>query len=358
MKSLKIIGVIVTIVIVLGLIKAFVFTPKADSKNSGAPGGAAAAPTTAVTVFVVKAQELDNNVFATGTILANEEVVLAAEISGKIVLLKINEGGPVHKGDLLVKINDADYQAQLEKMELAYKIANEKLSRLKQLLAINAVSQEEYDVALNLASTAKADVDFTRAMIAKTEIRAPFNGIVGLKYVSEGSYINAATRIATIQQVNPVKVDFSVPEKYASILSRNDIITFTVSDDNKKYHAKVYAIEPKIDQTTRTIQIRALADNSKNELFAGSFTKIELPLHKIDHALMIPTEAIIPILKGKKIFVCKDGKAKEVIVETGIRNDQQVQIVSGIAEGDSVITTGIMQLKNGVPVKIMNPNNQ
>ncbi len=355
MKSLKIIGAVVIIIIVFGLIKMLFLSPKAETKPSGAPMAAAAAT---VTIFVVKARELNNNVFATGTILANEEVILAPEISGKIILLNINEGSEVRKGALLVKINDAEYQAQLKKMELQYKISDEKLARLKQLLAINGISQEEYDVAQNLTNSTKTDMDYTRAMIAKTEIRAPFNGIIGLKYVSEGSYINASTRIATIQQVNPVKIDFSVPEKYAGVLRKNDIITFTVADNNKKYNARVYAIEPRIDPATRTIQLRALADNSGKELFTGSFTKIDLPLHKIEHALMIPTEAIIPILKGKKIFVCKNGKAKEVVVETGTRTDEQIQITSGIAEGDSVITTGIMQLKEGMNLKILNSNNQ
>ena len=353
MKTLKILGGIALIIVLFGLIKIFFLNPKGQANSSGSKAGAGAAPPTAVTVFVVKSAELNNNVFATGTILANEEVTLAPEISGKIVLLKINEGMAVRKGELLVKINDAEYQAQLKKMELQYKIADEKLSRLKQLLGINAISQEEYDIAQNLTSTMKADMDYTRALIAKTEIRAPFNGIIGLKYVSEGSYISAATRIATIQQVNLVKIDFSVPEKYAGVLNRNDIISFTVSDNPKKYTAKVYAIEPRIDQATRTIQLRALADNGKNELYAGAFARIELPLRKIENALMIPTEAIIPILKGKKVFICKEGKAKEVIVETGIRTDDRIQIVSGLSDGDSVITTGIMQLKPNMPLKII-----
>jgi membrane fusion protein (multidrug efflux system) len=356
MKSLKVIGLIIFVIVILGLVKYFFLNPKTEAKSAGPGTGKAAS--TPVTVFVVKQQELNNNVFATGTIIANEEVVLAPEVSGKVVYLNIKEGSAVQKGTLLVKINDADYQAQLVKMQLQSKIADEKLGRLKQLLSINGISQEEYDVAMNLSSTAKADVDYTKAMIAKTEIRAPFDGIIGLKYVSEGSYINAATRIATIQQVNPVKIDFSVPEKYAGILNRNDVVTFTTSGSNKKYQAKVYAIEPRIDQATRTIQLRAMADNSKNELFAGAFTKIDLPLRKIENALMIPTEAIIPILKGKKVFICKNGLATEAIVETGIRTDEFVQITSGLSEGDSVITTGIMQLKQGTPIKAINTTNQ
>ncbi len=354
MKTIK---VIITIAIIIGafaLIKIFFLTPKSPGAPAGGP--TQKMPPAPVNMYVVAPQVLQNNVYATGTLLANEEVMLLPEISGKIVGLYIHEGSQMRKGDLLLKINDADFQAQLRKMELQLKIADEKVARLKQLLSIQGISQEEYDIALNQSNTIKADIDYIKAQIAKTELRAPFNGIMGLKYVSEGSTITTATRIASIQQVNPIKIDFSVPEKYAGTLNQNDNIAFTVSENNKQYKARIYAIEPKIDQATRTLQIRALTDNSKNELFAGAFAKIELPLRTIDNALMIPTEAVIPILKGKKVFICKDGKAQEVIIETGIRTDTQVQVVSGLKIGDSVITTGIMQLKPGAPVRSLKTN--
>ncbi len=354
MKTIKVISTIAIIIGAFALIKIFFLTPKAPAAPAGGPNQKL--PPAPVNMYVVSPQALQNNVYATGTLLANEEVMLLPEISGKIIGLFIHEGSSVRKGDLLLKINDADFQAQRRKMELQLKIADEKLARLKQLLNIQGISQEEYDIALNLTNTIKADIDYIKAQIAKTELRAPFNGIMGLKYVSEGSTITTATRIASIQQVNPIKIDFSVPEKYAGTLNQNDNITFTVSENSKQYKARIYAIEPKIDQATRTLQIRALTDNSKNELFAGAFAKIELPLRTIDNALMIPTEAVIPILKGKKVFICKDGKAQEVIIETGIRTDTQVQVVSGLKIGDSVITTGIMQLKPGAPVRSLKAN--
>jgi membrane fusion protein (multidrug efflux system) len=352
MRTFKVILVIALIVGVLALVKIFLLSPKTDGKSGGNAGGIINAPTN-VGVFVAGSEELKNDVYATGTVLANEEVTLMPEIGGKIVGLYIREGSPVSKGELLVKINDAEYQAQYRKIELQYKIEEEKLGRLKQLLAIHGISQEEYDMALNTVNTAKADMEYTKALIAKTEIRAPFHGIIGLKYVSEGSIVSAGTRIASVQQVNPVKVDFSVPEKYATLIKRNDIITFTLSDNSKKHTARVYAIEPKIDEATRTIQLRAQADNVNNELFPGAFARIELPLSKIENAIMIPTEAIIPILKGKKVFLCKDGKAVESIVETGIRTDTRIQVISGVAAGDSVITNGVMQVKPGTPVKVI-----
>jgi membrane fusion protein (multidrug efflux system) len=353
MNTIKTIGWIVLTIIFLGVVKLFFFaTPKTNSPSLGSTGKGGEMPPVLVNVFIPIAQELNNEVFATGSVLANEEAILIPEIAGKVIRLNINEGRDVKKGELLVKINDADFQAQLKKLELQAKIADDQVNRQKQLLAISGISQEEFDITLNQLNTIKADIDYVKAQISKTEIRAPFNGVVGLKYISEGSYVNNTTRIASIQQINAVKIDFSVPEKYADVIRKNDMITFTVSDNDKIYKAKVYAIEPKIDLNTRTLQLRAIAEN-KGDLYPGAFAKIKLPLQTIKNAVMIPTEAIIPILKGKKVFICKNGKAVEVKVQTGIRTDALIQIVSGISSGDSVITTGIMQLKPDAPVKVI-----
>lgn len=351
MSKVKKAIVIIIIVAALAAIKIFLLNPPAEKKTKTSGNKSSV---TIVTVYVAKAQALDEKLFVTGTVIANEEIVLMPEISGKIIQLNINEGTEVEKNELLVKINDADFQAQLKKLSFQVKLAEDKMSRLKQLLAISGISQEEYDIAFNQLNTLKADEDFTKAQIAKTEIRSPFKGIVGLKSVSEGTFVSPTTRIASIQQINQVKIDFSIPEKYADVINKNDPIHFTVANKNEKYTAKVYAMEPKIDFSTRTLQLRAVADNRDGKLFPGITAKIEVPLKQITDAIMVPTEAIIPVLKGQKVFVCKNGKAQERIVETGVRTDSGIQIVSGISAGDSVITTGIMQLKPGGLVKVSN----
>jgi membrane fusion protein (multidrug efflux system) len=350
MKKIKTPLIILLIIIVLAVIKIKFLSAPA---GPGAPkqGNAASMPPSIVTVYVAIPHELNNNVFVTGSVIANEEVVLMPEVSGKLISLSITEGSIVNKGQLLAKINDADLLAQLKKLEAQAKVNEDKVRREKQLLAINGISQEEYDSAQNLLDGIKADIDFTKAQIAKTEIRAPFNGTIGLRNVSEGSIVTPSTRIAAIQQINPVKIDFAVPEKYADVISKNDMIHFTVSENPEQFTAKVYAVEPKIDPSTRTLQLRALAENSKGKLFPGAFAKIQLPLKKIDNAIMIPTEAIIPVLKGKCVYICKNGKAMQVPVETGIRTDSLIQIINGLHANDSVITTGIMQLKPGGNVK-------
>jgi membrane fusion protein (multidrug efflux system) len=357
---MKKIIIIILIIVLLVFIKMFFLNPGNNEKNPGMAAGKNSTTFTPVNIYVAKKEQLTNKLFVTGTIIANEEITLMPEISGKIVKLNINEGDEVKKDELLVKINDADLQAQLKKSELQVKLAEDKVNRQKQLLTISGISQEEFDIALNQLNTLKADIEYTKAQIAKTEIRAPFNGIIGLKNVSEGSFVSPTTRIASIQQLDQVKVDFSIPEKYTESINKNAIINFSVANSDKKYTAKVYAIEPKIDMAMRTVQVRAISDNKNKALFPGATAKIEVPLKEINDAIVIPTEAIIPILKGQKVFVCKNGKANEVVVETGIRTDSGIQIISGIAAGDSVITTGIMQLKNNAPVKPLatgNPKN-
>ncbi len=347
MKKFRTITIIAVLIGVLAFIKIKFLSP--EVKAAGPQNGKT--PSTIVTIYVAKTDTLGNNVFATGSILANEEVTLMSEISGKVVKLNISEGNPVIKGDLLVKIDDDDFQAQLKKSQVQCDLAAQTVNRQKQLLEIKGISQEEFDLSVSQLNSFKADVDFAKAQIAKTEIRAPFNGIIGLKSISEGSFISPTIRIASIQQIDPVKIDFSIPEQYADVVHKNDELKFTLNGINETFSAKIFAIEPKIDYTTRTIQIRAISSNKSGKIFPGAFAEIKLQLKQINDAIVIPTEAIIPVLKDKKVFICKDGKAQLVLVQTGIRTAAGIQIVKGINPGDSVITTGIMQLKPDGPVK-------
>jgi membrane fusion protein (multidrug efflux system) len=255
-----------------------------------------------------------------------------------------------------VKINDEDLQAQLKKLQLQEKLASEKEARQKKLLAINGISQEEYDASLTQLNSFAADIEVLKAQISKTQITAPFNGTVGLKNISEGSYVTPGTQIAAIQQTDPMKLDFYVPEKYAALVKVNGKLTFTTEVGNEKHDAVVMAIEPKVDAATRTIQVRAKTENRNGNLFSGSFVRIEFSLEETEDALMIPTESIIPILKGQKVFVSRGGKAEEVKVETGLRSENKVQILKGLAIGDTVIATGIMQLKAGSLLNISSIN--
>lgn len=349
---MRIRNLIILIVLVAALLIAkFVFFPAETQKeNSGKSGKDQVVN---VTAFYIQIQKLNNEVYASGTILANEEVQLQTELSGKIVQLNFKEGGQVSKGQLLVKINDTDLQAQFKKLQLQSNLANEKLKRQEQLLAIKGISQEEFDIAKNQFDVIKADLDNATAQISKTEIRAPFNGIIGLKNVSEGAYVSPATIIATIQQIDPVKVDFSVSEKYASLVKKGDKVSFSVQGSDKKRYAEVMAIEPRIDMATRSLHIRAISANTKEDIYPGAFARVELALADIDSAIMIPTESIVPELKGQKVYRVKNGKAEPVKVITGLRTDKYIQITDGLLAGDTVITSGLMQLKPNGAVKVI-----
>lgn len=349
MKS-KTLFFILFIIAVLAAVKLLFLKPDNGTQSKGGPQKPSVVT---VSGFVVHGVDLENIIFSSGTIIANEEVQLYPEVQGKLTYIGFKEGTRVEKGTLLAKINDAELQAQLKKLQVQLKLATEKEARLKSLLEISGVSQEEYDASANQLQTISADMDYTKALVAKTEIYAPFSGRIGLKQVSEGSFVNSATRIASMQQTAVLKLDFSIPEKYAGTVAVGDSVFFRLSTIDKNFHANVIAIEPKIDAQTRNVLIRATFVNSDDRLFPGAFAQVQLKSSKNHNAFMVPTEAIIPELKGKKVYLCKEGKAVPQKVITGTRTDARIEILEGVAEGDTLIVTGIMSLKPDALVKIV-----
>jgi len=287
-----------------------------------------------------------------GTLNPDEEVDLSFETSGKVIGINFTEGTRVKKGDLLAKINDRPLQAQLEKLTVQLKLAEEKEFRQRSLLDKDAISQESYDQVQTDVQSLKADINLIRARISETELKAPFDGIIGVRYISEGSYTNSSTKIAKLVKISPLKIGFSIPEKYASEIKNGYPIVFKVDGNDKVFNAAVYAIDPKIDVDTRSITIRALFQNKNEELKPGIFAKVTLELSKINNAIAIPTEAIIPEMEGERVFVYKNGKAQSRKVVIGLRTEAKIQITSGLEFGDTLITSGIMQLRQNLPVSL------
>lgn len=316
---------------------------KAKGKEKGGPGGKGGK--TAVIVTVVKATRLDDLLNSTGTILPNEEVEIRSEIAGRITSLNIKEGDIVQKGTVLLQINDDELEARLKKLGFNKKLAEDNEARQKVLLQKEAISQREYDIAVNSVNTISADIEDIKSQILKTTLKAPFSGRIGFRYVSMGSYISPATRIATLTNTNPAKIEFSVPAKYATAIRQGSTIEFTTENEEKDFTGRVYAIDPKIDPLTRTLQIRALAGNPSNLLVPGAFAKVNLILKTKGSAILIPTEAVIPEAKGSKVFLVKNGKSVPVKVELGNRGERTVEILKGLAIGDTLITNGIIQVK-------------
>lgn len=326
----------------------------ACSKGNNAQAGRSSGGRTLVPVeaVVVKPQLLRNTITTTGTLLANEEVELRSEISGRVTGIYFEEGKRVRKGELLLKINDRELKAQLARKEVEEKQASDEEKRKQRLIEIKVISQEEYDNVHNSLKMVQAEKEAIQAQLAKTEIIAPFDGIIGLRSISQGGYVSPNDIISTIQEIDPMKAEFSVPEKYAGLIKNGTIIVLKAGDTQEEYKGTVYAVESKIDQETRTIKARARIPNPGGKLIPGAFARIEITLQEIPDAIVVPSEAIVPEIDGEKVYVCRGGKAESIPIESGIRTERAVEITRGLGTGDTLIVSGLLQLANGRGVEI------
>lgn len=343
--------VIVLIIILIGALVAFRIT-KNSSEGEKGKGPGDKKPPIGVTAIVAESKDFSDALTLSGSIEANEQIEIRSEVSGIVENIAFKEGSNVSKGQLLFKVNDIELRAQLAQATTKQNLASENERRAKLLLQKEAISQEEYDIASADFRTAQSQSQLIRAQIAKTSVKAPFSGKIGLRYISPGTYITPTTLVAKLVSTNPLKITFSIPEKYASEIKLNSEITFTVSSLPEKYTAKIYALEPGIETDTRTLNIRAAAQNSNGKLLPGTFANVEMPLETIKDAIIIPTEAVVPVQNGKKVFITNNGKAKSVLVETLTRTDKDVVITSGLKVGDTVITSGVMSLKDDADIII------
>ena len=323
------------------------------SKNGDSKGKEGKNKVTTVNGIVVKTQTFDNNLSLSGSIEANEQVEIRSEISGIVEGIYFKEGSNVSKGQLLFKVNDIELRAQLAQAKTKQGLASENERRAKLLLQKEAISQEEYDVARADYKLAQSQIQLIQAQIAKTSVKAPFSGKIGLRSISPGTYITPSLLVAKLVNINQLKITFSIPEKYANQVKPNSNLSFTVAGSTEKYSAKIYAIEPEVQIETRTLQVRAIAENKNGKLYPGTFANVELPLDIVKDAIVIPTEAIIPVQDGKKVFISNKGKAKEVMVETTTRTDASILVLSGLKVGDTLLTSGVMSLKEEAPVKVI-----
>lgn len=287
-----------------------------------------------------------------GSLLANEEIDVRPEISAKVTKILFQEGSKVNKGQLLVKMFDADLQAQLKKIKLQIELKAKEFERKKELLKLKGISQEEFEISENGLNTLVAEQDLLNAQISKTELVATFGGNVGLRMVSEGSFVTTSTVITSLQQIDPIKIEFSIPEKYKQNIKDNMEIKFTVEGIDRVYSARIYALESKIDAETRSIRMRALAPNPDGSLFPGSFVSIKLNLFPDKESIFITARAIVPVIDGEQVFIVKNGKVAPVKVTTGIRTDTEVEILKGLQLNDTLIISGLLQVKEGMPVKV------
>jgi membrane fusion protein, multidrug efflux system len=302
--------------------------------------------------FVVGTSSVSEDVEVPGTLFPFEETAIRAEVGGRVVRLNVNEGTVVEKGTLLVKIFDEDLQAQLKKLQVQLQINQKTEERNRELLKINAISQQDYDLSNLNVENLKADIESVRIAISKTEIRAPYRGTLGLRNISLGSYISPSDIVTTIRQVDQLKLEFSIPEKYAKEIGKGYNVKFRLDGGEKDHTAKVIATENSVDQNTRTLKVRALVSARHRELVPGVFARVNLQLGKNESALLVPTQAVIPNIRNKQVIVFRKDSALFTVVETGIRDSAYIQILSGIKPGDTVITSGLMAIRPNAKVKI------
>jgi membrane fusion protein, multidrug efflux system len=318
----------------------------ASAKGKGKPQGLRAE------AFIVTPAVFQKDFSTGGTLKANEEIEIHPEISGRITPIGFNEGSYIRKGQTLINIYDADIIAQIRKLNAQRRLQQQLLNRQEELVKIGGISRQDYETTQAQISSIDADIAYQQAQLRKTKIVAPFDGRIGLRNVSPGAVVSPATLIATLQQVNPLKMDFSIPDQYRSSINIGKVVFFQLNNVNESLNGKIEAIEPGTDVNTRAIRVRAIVPNPSGKLSPGSFAQVKIPFESANTAILIPSQAIIPTTREKKVAIVRKGKAELVVVQLGTRTEDKVEITNGLVAGDTVITTGIMQVKPGMNVKI------
>lgn len=320
---------------------------KVEKKTDAAPaaGGPKKDMPVQVNGFVAVAKNMKENIEVPGSLMPLEETEIRPEISGRLVSLYIQEGTAVQKGALLAKLFDQDLQAQLKKLQVQLEIAQKTLERQRELLKIQGISQQEVDLSELQVNNIKADMELVRVSISKTEIRAPYAGRLGLRNVSLGAYVTPTLVMTTLRQLNQLKLDFTVPEKYGNLFPKGKKVEFTVDGARRNFTATVLATEAAVAAETRSLKVRASVLGSDGALLPGAFAKVVLNTGGKDQSLVVPTQAVIPQARGKKVIVYRGGTPEFVDVETGVRDETFVQIIDGLSAGDTVVTTGLLSIR-------------
>lgn len=302
--------------------------------------------------YIVKTEVFQNDYKASGSLLANEEIEIHPEITGRVTSIAFKEGTHVRRGQLLVQLYDAEIRAQIQKLKAQRQLQVKLQDRQKELLNIGGISRQDYEATQTQVKSIDADIAFSEAQLTTTRIVAPFDGTIGIRNISVGAVVSPTTVIATLQQISQLKMDFSVPDKYRNLLHPGKEVFFSVNNVQDNLSGKINAVDPGADVMTRTVKVRAVVPNPSGKLVAGAFAEVTIPFESDYSAIMVPSNAIIPTTKDKKVAVLSNGKAQLQTVELGTRTSDKVEVVKGLAAGDTIIVTGIMQVKPGMDVTI------
>jgi membrane fusion protein (multidrug efflux system) len=340
----------VTAIVVLLLALAAVLGPRLYPRDESRPApqaASAAPPRTVVTVHTVRSERLSERLSTTGTLRANEQIELTTEMAGKVASIHFREGGRVEEGDILLELDASELTAQRERASLRVELASRREERQRELLGDGLLSAQEYDFVRTELDVLLSELALVEAQLRKTTLRAPFGGVVGLRFVSPGAYVTPQTVVASLQDLDPIKVDFTIPERHAARVRLGDQIDLSVAGVTERFLAEVYAIEPGVDPATRSLVIRARRPNPNSLLRPGAFADVSVVVTDVPEALTVPSVAVVPELGGKKVFVVEEGVARSRPVETGIRTDTLVEVTSGLVAGEQVIVGGVERVRSG-----------
>jgi membrane fusion protein (multidrug efflux system) len=351
MKKIISLSVFAIVIIILALVKIFLFPVKI---NKAAVTNVN--PAIPVECFIARDTSVDYQVESVGTLRAREQVDIVSEISRKVVAIQMKEGAMVKTGQMLFKLDDADITSRINKLAIQAKLAEANESREKVLLERGGISQERFDEVSNLRQTLQAEIEILKVDLSKTDIRAPFSGKIGLRNTSLGALVNPGTVLANLQDIGRMTVDFSIPERYARDLKIGSPIKFRTDYIQEEQVATIEAIEPAVDQRTRTLAIRAAIQNKEGILMPGTSVKVHVTLNELTKSIFIPTSALIPSISGYTLFRKQAGKALATPVKSGMRNRDLVQILEGIKSGDTIVTTNLLKVKKGSPLTIIKIN--
>jgi membrane fusion protein (multidrug efflux system) len=328
----------------------FVVFNSCESKSNKISNVPKPNPPVIVDIILAEKESIKNVIEANGTVMPSEFVELRTEVSGRLIYLNIPEGKIIQKGTVVARVNDADLLAQMSKTRVQLDLAQKTLDRLKQLLDINGLNQADYDAALNQVNSLKADLVYTQTLVDKTVIKAPFTGVAGLRLVSPGAYVTPATIMATLQQTDKVKIDFTLPEMYSDVVKTGTIVEVELDALSKeKDKAIIVATEPGANTNTRNLKVRALLNITANP---GAFVKVFVDAGKGRSSVIVPTNCIIPDDKFNLVILVKDGKASFVNVQTGLRESGTVEVTKGINVGDSIVVTGVLFARPNSNLKV------
>jgi membrane fusion protein (multidrug efflux system) len=328
--------------------------------SAGRPGGQTTGTASAqapqpmpVDIWIATAPKLDYSIRATGNLVPNETVEVTPEQSRRLAEVIVAEGAFVKRGDVLFRLDGSDLVPRLSELEALLDRSKREENRQRELLLSQAISQSSVDQVATEVRTYQAQIEQVRNSMAKTEIRAPFDGRVGLRRVSPGAWVTPGTVLTTLADIRTIKLDFKVPERYAGALPQSGTVRFRIEGGSGWVEAKIVAVEPLLDQATRSVVARAIAPNPDGLLQAGAFVNVEVPLAKLTTGVMVPSEAIVPSARGLSVFVEQGGKAVSRPVRTGTRTPEAVQVVEGLKPGDRVIASNLLRIRPNAPVRVV-----